>query len=203
MYTSFNGTPLEPLAPMSQQQLNHQTNKSEDIIKKQQKIIEELMERVRRSEGTVSAMKGELAVVRNVNTLLSRQLDETDSYSQRSCMIVTGLRKPKNDKTNKDDALNVISAKEAGIDENDFRKHVDKIHPIGGAKNGNQARITKFTTHSFKEEVFLQHKRNKKIDSGKKKKKKNQKDKFHVQLNVEPSLSRNIIDLLRKANEAI
>ena len=188
---------------MSQQQLNHQTNKSEDIIKKQQKIIEELMERVRRSEGTVSAMKGELAVVRNVNTLLSRQLDETDSYSQRSCMIVTGLRKPKNDKTNKDDALNVISAKEAGIDENDFRKHVDKIHPIGGAKNGNQARITKFTTHSFKEEVFLQHKRNKKIDSGKKKKKKNQKDKFHVQLNVEPSLSRNIIDLLRKANEAI
>ena len=176
MYTSFNGTPLEPLAPMSQQQLNHQTNKSEDIIKKQQKIIEELMERVRRSEGTVSAMKGELAIVRNVNTLLSRQLDETDSYSQRSCMIVTGLRKPKYDKTNKDDALNVISAvaKEAGIDENDFRKHVDKIHPIGGAKNGNQARIT-FTTHSFKEEVFLQHKRNKKIDSGKKKKKKSKR----------------------------
>ena len=68
--------------------------------------------------------------------------------------------------------LNVISAvaKEAGIDENDLRKHVDKIHPIGGAKNGNQARIIKFTTHSFKEEVFLQHKRNKKIDSGKKKK---------------------------------
>ena len=55
-------------------------------------------------------------------------------------MIVTGLRKPKNDKTNKDDALNVISvvAKEEGIDENYFRKQVDKIHPIGGAKNGNQ-----------------------------------------------------------------
>ena len=177
MYSSFNGTPLEPLAPMSQQQLNHQTNKSEDIIKKQQKIIEELMERVRRSEGTVSAMEGELAVVRKANTLLSRQLDETDSYSQRSCMIVTGLQKPKTDKTNKDDALNVTSAvaKEAGIDENDFRKYVDKIHPIGGAKNGNQARITKFTTHSFKEEVFLQHKRNKKIDSGKKKKKKSKR----------------------------
>ena len=176
MYTSFNGTPLEPPAPMSQQQLNHQTNKSEDIIRKQQKIIEELMERVRRLEGTVSAMEGELAVAQNVITLLSRQLVETDSYSQRSCMIVTGLRKPKNGKTNKDDALNIISvvAKEAGIDENDFRKHVDKIHPIGGAKNGKQARIIKFTTHSFKEEVFLQHKRNKKIDSGKKKKKSKQ-----------------------------
>ena len=159
-------------SPTSQQQLNHQTNKSEDIIKKQQKIIEELMERVGRLEGTVSAMEGELAVIRNVNTLLSRQLDEADSYSRRSCMRVTGVRKPEDDETNEDDALSVISAvaKEAGVDENDFRKHVDKIHPIGGAKNGNQARIIKFTAHSFKEKVFLQHKRNKKIDNGKKKK---------------------------------
>ena len=158
------------------------------------------MEKVCRLEETV--LEGELAVVRNVNTLLSRQLDETDSYSLRSCMIVTGLQKPVNDKTNKDDALNVISAvaKEAGVEENDFRKHVDKIHPIGGAKNGKQARIIKFTTHSFKEEVFLQHKRNKKLIV--EKRKKNPKDKFQLLLNVQPSLSRNITDLLRKANEA-
>ena len=51
-------------------------------------------------------------------------------------MMVTGLRKPKNDEINEDDALNVISAvvKEPGIDENDSRKHFDNIHPIGGAK---------------------------------------------------------------------
>ena len=111
-------------------------------------------------EGTVFAMESELAVIRNVNTLLSCQLDEADSYSRRSCMIVMDLRKPEDDKTNEDDALNVISAvaKEAGVDENDSRKHVDKIHPIGGTKNGSQARIIKFTTHSFKEKVFLQHK---------------------------------------------
>ena len=161
------------------------------------------MERVGRLEGTISTMEGELAVVRNVNTLLSRQLDEADSYSRRACMIVAGLQKPVNDEANEDDTLNVISAvaKEAGIDDNDFRKHVDKIHPIGGAKNGNQARIIKFTTHSFKEKVFLQHKRNKKIDNGKKKK--NPKHKSQMRLNVQPSLSRNRIDLLRKANEAI
>ena len=73
---------------MPQQELNHQTNKSKYIIKKQQKIIEELIERVSRLEGTVSVMEGELAVVRNVNTLLLCQLDDTDSYSQKSCMIV-------------------------------------------------------------------------------------------------------------------
>ena len=112
-------------------------------------------------------------------------------------MIVTGVRKPEDDETNEDDALNVISAvaKEAGVDENDFRKHVDKIHPIGGAKNGNQARIIKFTIHGFKE------KQNKKIDHGKGKK--NPKHKSQVRLNVQPSLSGNRIDLLRKANETI
>ena len=76
---------------MPQQELNHQTNKSKYIIKKQQKIIEELIERVSRLEGTVSVMEGELAVVRNlqnVNALLLCQLDDADSYSRRSCMIV-------------------------------------------------------------------------------------------------------------------
>ena len=82
--TSINGTPPAPPAPTSQQQLNHQTNKSEDIIKKQLKIIEERMERVSRLEGTVSAIEGELAVVRNVNILLLRQLHDADSYSRRS-----------------------------------------------------------------------------------------------------------------------
>ena len=155
--TSINGTPPAPPAPTSRQQLNHQTNRSEDIIKKQQKIIEELMERAGCLEGTVSAMEGELAVIRNINTLLLHQLDEADSYSRGSCMIVTGLRKPDDDETNKDDALNIILAvaKEAGVDENDFRKHVNKIHPIGGAKNRNQVRTIKFTTHSFKEKSIF------------------------------------------------
>ena len=83
-----------------------------------------------------------------------------------------GLQTPKNDETNKEDGLNVISAvtKEAGVDKNDFRKHVNKIHPISGAKNRNQVRIIKFTTYSYKEKVFLQHKQNNKFDNRKKKK---------------------------------
>ena len=94
------------------------------------------MERVGHLEGTVSVMEGELAVILNVNTLPSRQLDDVDSYSRKSWMIVTDLRKPDNVKRNEDDALNVISAvaKEAGADENDFRKHVNKIHCTGGTK---------------------------------------------------------------------
>ena len=51
-------------------------------------------------------MEGELAVVRNVDTVLSRQLDEADTYFRRFCMIVMGLQKAKNDETNKEDPLN-------------------------------------------------------------------------------------------------
>ena len=70
----------------------------------------------------------------NVNTLLLRQLDEADSYYRSLCMIITdnyGSESP-----SEESGLNVISAavKEAGIDEKDFKKHVDKIHPIGCAK---------------------------------------------------------------------
>ena len=88
---------------MPQQQQNHQTNTSEDFIQKQLKIKEELMERIYYLERTVYAMEGELAVAQNINTLLLHQLDGADSYSQRSCMIVTGLQKPENDETNEED----------------------------------------------------------------------------------------------------
>lgn len=87
-------------------------------------------------------------------------------------MIVKGLQNPENEEANKENQLNVISAatEEAGIDKNCFKKHFDKIHPIGGTKNGNQARVIKFTKDSFKEKLFLQPKRNKKTDNRKKKK---------------------------------
>ena len=54
--------------------------KESNLIRKQQKIIEELLDRLERLEGTVSAIGGELAVARNINTILSQQLDKADQY---------------------------------------------------------------------------------------------------------------------------
>ena len=61
--------------------------------------------------------------------------------------------------------------------------------------------MIKFTTHSFKEKVFLKHKQNKK--NGTEKRKQNPKLKNRIQLNVQPSLSRFRTELLKKANEVI
>ena len=108
----------------SSKKMQQQTEdvKESDIIQKQQKIIEELLNRLGRLEGTVSAMEGELAVVRNVNTILSQQLDEADQYYRRLCMIVTGLRRPGKDETDDEDSKRVISviASETGLDEVEF-----------------------------------------------------------------------------------
>ena len=64
---------------------------------------------------------------------------KTSPYFRRSYMIVMGLRNPENDEINEKNKLNVISAvgKDPGIDKKDFRKHIDKINAIGGAKNGS------------------------------------------------------------------
>ena len=101
-------------------------------------------------------MEGALAVVRNVNTILSQQLDETNQYSRRSC---NRFWKPGKDDTTDEDSKRVIStiASEAGLDKGEFLRHVDKAHPERGTKNGKQSKIIKFTTHSFKEMVFLKH----------------------------------------------
>ena len=113
-------------------------------------------------------------------------------------MIVAGLRKPGKDETNDKDSKSVISAiaSEAGLDKEEFMMHMDKVHFVGGTKNGKQSRIIKFTTHSFKEKVFLKDKQIKKNDT--EKKKQNLKLKIRIQLNVQPSLSRFQIELLKK-----
>ena len=118
-------------------------------------------------------------------------------------MIVTGLQKPRKDEKNDQDSKRGISAitSKARLDEGEFMKHVDKVHPVGDTKNGKQPRIIKFTTHSFWENIFLEHKQYKKNEI--EKMKQYIKQKSLIQLNVQPSLSRFQIELLNKANEAI
>ena len=113
-------------------------------------------------------------------------------------MIVAGLQKPGKDETNDEDSKSVISAiaSEAGLDKEEFTMHMDKVHFVGGTKNGKQSRIIKFTTHSFKEKVFLKHKQIKKNDT--EKRKQNPKLKSRIQLNVQLSLSRFGIEQLKK-----
>ena len=65
-----NITTARPISHQKQPSTNEMQQQTSDakesnLIQKQQKIIEKLSDRLGRPEGTVSAMKGELAVVRD------------------------------------------------------------------------------------------------------------------------------------------
>ena len=83
--------------------------------------------------------------------------------------------------------------KEAEIDKNVSRKHVDKTHPISGAKNGNQVRIIKLAT---RRKFFCSISKTKKLIT--EKRKKNLEHKYQAWLNIQPSLARNRLICLEK-----
>ena len=156
------------------------------------------MERVCRLEGTVSVMEGELAVARNVNTLLSRQLDEASSYSRRSCMIFMGSPKVR-EWWNK---WWWRFKRNIGEDRRKWFQEASRQNTSHRwCKKRKPTENYKIHYSYLRGESTSQHKPNKKNDNGKRKK--NPKHKSQVRLNVRPSLSRNRIDLLGKANEAI
>ena len=70
----------------STNQMQQQTSntKESNLIQKQQKIIEELLDRLERLERTVSAMEGELDVVGNINAISSQQLKLDEAVSDLS-----------------------------------------------------------------------------------------------------------------------
>ena len=95
---------------------------------------------------------------------------------------------------------------EVGLGEGKFMKHVDKVHPVSGTKNGKLPRVIKFPTQSFKKKVFLKHKQNKKNEN--EKRKENLKQKNWIQLTFQPIqipklLNIDSIGLLKNANEVI
>ena len=90
-----NVTKARPISHQKQPSINEMQQQTSDakesnLIQTQQKIIEELLDRLRRLKATVSDMEEELAVVRIVNTILSQQLGEADQYFRRLYMIATG-----------------------------------------------------------------------------------------------------------------
>lgn len=97
---------------------------------------------------------------------------------------------PESQSTNKEDNKNVI----AQVDH--IKKDVHKIHSVGAPKYGKQARIVKFTTHNFKERIFLQHRQCKKSV-------KKDKRTPMIKLNIRPSPTCQRLALSNRVNGKI
>ena len=174
--TSTNNTKSKSQTSEASQPEATLDNIDKETIRKQQKIIDELLAPLDKLQGTLETMRREVTVMKQVNTKLSSEvhrnqlkIEDGKQYSHRSCVIVTGCKVPRSQTTKEEGNRNVIAqvAQEVGMDKDHIKKDADKIHPVGGPEDGKQARIVKFTTGNFKERIFIRHRQSKKSEKKK------------------------------------
>ena len=113
-------------------------------------------------------LDSQLTVSETVNSLLKKKADDLEAYSRRSCVHVNGLQK--DDRKNNDNLRKIvvenISGK-TGIPKDNIKRSIDKLHKTGkhDQTTKTQPVIVKFTSDSFKEQVYYKRKTIKNSDS--------------------------------------
>ena len=162
---------------------------------------EDLIARINALEKRVEVLESQLVITQTVSNHLKHKIDDQEQYSRRPCLVVNGMQRPGDEVSHNADCEAVIEilSRESNLRKETIRENIDKIHPLGSPdKNGKQLRIVKFTSDNFKESVFIKHKnRIKNYVADQKKKKKPVK----VNIKLQPSLTKQRIDLLKLANE--
>ena len=77
-------------SPASKQ--NTLTSATQTTIKSQDEIVAELTARIANLEETVERLQSELAITKNVNNLLTNEVDDLQQYQWRQCFVIDGLQ---------------------------------------------------------------------------------------------------------------
>ena len=143
----------------SPKQLSNSSEKN--LFNKQQKDIDYLVKKVRciwRAK-SLSQKVACLSPSEWVNSLLEAKIDCQEQYSRWPCLVLNGMNKPADIKNNLDKVARTL-ARESNISKGIIIKNIDKTHPISKTDEKRlQRRIVKFTSDSFKEQVFKKHKK--------------------------------------------
>ena len=99
------------------------------------------VERIVKLEERVIALEGGLASASHVTSVLQEQLtaktDELEMYSRKSCIVLTGLCKEKNENLNKLKEDVVETLWETGISKEEITNNIGKLHRIGKTDKNN------------------------------------------------------------------
>ena len=107
-------------------------------------------------------LESHILLSQHVSSLLKRDMDDTNQYSRRQCLILTGI-------TPSEDSENELETKarvqEALKNENlgEASNDVDRAHPVGPRKDGKQSIIVKFRSFHRRTEVYTNRKSCKKF----------------------------------------
>ena len=152
-------------------------------------------------EGKIYELESCLFATQQINSLLEKKTDSQERYSKWPYLVISRMNKPGDEKNDLHKVAETL-AKENDITKDIIIKNIDKTHPIGRTyKKGLQRRIVKFTSNSFEEKPFKKHKKNKTKKSLKTKRK--TKQPINVKINLQPSLTKNCLWMLKYAKEKL
>ena len=129
-----------------------------ELAEKQQQI-DKLIKRVNQLEGKVLILDSHVAVSETVSNLLKKKTNDLEAYCRRSCIHVNGLQKDdheNNDNLRKTVVENISSKTE--IAKENIERSIDKLHRTGTYDQTTKKQPVKFTSHSFKEQIYFKRK---------------------------------------------
>ena len=118
-----------------------------------------MLKRIEKLEDKVAELESELIVTRNVNNLLSQEVDDLQQYQRRACVILDGTTPSEHEITKEitKKAKNVM-VKNLNFSEEEVDIKLDKCHWLGPSRDGKQSTIVRFRSHVFNEKMYQKRK---------------------------------------------
>ena len=131
----------------SQNKRNQQTNQQQthqEAATTSSPSLAELLKRIEKLEDKVAELERELIVTRNVNKLLSQEVDDLQQYQRRACVILDGITPSEHETTEQitKKAKNVM-VKNLNFSEEEVDIELDKYHRLGPTRDGKQSTIVR------------------------------------------------------------
>ena len=120
-------------------------------MKSQDEIVAELTVRIANLEKTVEQLQSDLVITKNVNNLVTNEVDDLQQYKWRQWIIIDGLQtKPNETISQVTQKAENVRAQHLKLDPDEVVNRIDKCHRIGLLKDdGTQSTIVRFKSHSF------------------------------------------------------
>ena len=146
----------------SQNKRNQQTNqqrKHQEAATTSSPTLEELLKKIGKLEDKVAELESELIVTRNVNELLSQEVDDLQQHQRRASVTLDRITPSEHETTEEitKKAKNVM-VKNLNFSEEEVDIELDKCHRLGPTRDGKQSTIVRFRLHVFKEKVYQKRK---------------------------------------------
>ena len=143
-------------SPVSKE--NALTSAAQTAMKAQDEIVAKLTARIANLEKTVES---KLVITKNVNDILTNEVDDLQQYQRCQCMVTDGLQAaPKKTMSEVTQKVENVLAQHLKLDPNKVVNQIDNCQRIGLLKDdGTQSTTVRFKPHSFREKIYINRKK--------------------------------------------